>query len=79
MVSVDCLLFIVYCCCLLLLLFVVVCCCLLLGSVLYMTSPDSPSMVVNKLNKINEVGGALLSGYYTQSNDSVRKRPRDSY
>ncbi|XP_003384131.1 PREDICTED: F-box only protein 9-like [Amphimedon queenslandica] len=41
------------------------------GSVLYMTSPDSPSMVVNKLNKINEVGGALLSGYYTQSNDTI--------
>ena len=47
---------------------------LLLGSVLYMTSPDSPSMVVNKLNKINEVGGAILSGYYTQSNDTVRER-----
>ena len=73
MVSVYCLLLlfiVVVCCC---------CCCLLLGSVLYMTSPDSPSMVVNKLNKINEVGGALLSGYYTQSNDSVRERPRDSY
>ena len=48
------------------------------GTVLYMTSPDTPSIIVNKLN-INSIaaaagGGGMLLGYYTQLHDNVRRR-----